>query len=193
MTTVAGVVLAAGLSERMGTPKQLLAYRGGTILGHSLAAAEGSRLDPVVLVLGAAALEVEASLNPTRALIVQNLHYHEGNLSSLRVGVEAAGDVDAVVVLLGDMPEVGSDVIDAVAGAWLEDPKPLAVTEYRDGAGHPLVLGASTLARLDDLRPPKALWRLLDAAPAGDVLRVSVDRDRPVDVDTPEDYERLQR
>ncbi len=193
MTTVAGVVLAAGLSERMGTPKQLLAYRGGTLLSHSLAAAESSRLDPVIVVLGAAAVEIEASLRPTRAVVVRNLDYHEGNLSSLRVGVEAAGDVDAVVVLLGDMPDVGAALIDVVVAAWLDDPHPIAVTEYRDGSGHPLVLGAGTLARLGELRPPNALWRLLESAPPGDVLRVPADRDRPIDVDTPADYERLTR
>lgn len=193
MGDVVGVVLGAGLSERMGTPKQLLEYGHSTILGRAVTEAEASSLDRVVVVVGAASLEVEASLQLRRAQIVRNLEYHHGNLSSLIVGVEAAGEHDAVVHLLGDMPGVDAALIDLIVDEWRRDPRPIAVTRYRDRPAHPIVLSAATTARLGELREPKAIWRLIEESDPGDVLEVSVDRDMPIDVDTPADYERLRQ
>jgi molybdenum cofactor cytidylyltransferase len=186
---VVGVVLAAGRGDRMGRRKQLLAYRGGTLLGRAVAEAEASSLDRVVVVLGASADEVEASLALERAIVVRNPDFTRGNLSSLRTGVEAAGAHEAVVHLVGDMPGVDAGLIDEVVEAWRRNPRPLAVTRYRDRIAHPFVLGAATTANLGDLEEPKAIWRLIEASP--DVLTIQVDRDGPVDVDTPGDYERL--
>ncbi len=188
MTGVAGIVLGAGLSERMGHPKQLLAYGETTLLGAVVDAAERSVLDPVAVVVGAAAVEVEASLRLRRASLVRNLAYHEGNLSSLRAGVAAVGDVDAAMLLLGDMPDVDAELIDLVADAWRADPVPLLVTRYDDGVGHPFVLGREMLAALDELDGTKPLWRL---AAEDTVPGVVVERRRPLDVDTPADYETL--
>lgn len=189
MTTIAGVVLAAGLSERMGTQKQLLPYQDTTLLGAVVRAANGSTLDPIVVVLGAAAIEVEATLSPSRASVALNPNYHDGNLSSLRTGVDAVGPHDAVMLLLGDMPEVTAEIIDVVAKGWRSDRRTITVARYRDGVGHPFVLSADTTGRLGDLAEPKALWRLVEQA--SDVGEIAIDRDRPIDVDTPEDYERL--
>ncbi len=190
MSAIAGVVLGAGLSERMGSQKQLLPYGETTLLGAVVAAAEDSRLDPVVVVVGAAAIEIEASLTLRRAVVVHNFDYHEGTLSSLRAGVAAAGEVAAVMLLLGDMPDVDALLIDQVAAAWEAAPVPLLVTEYQDGIGHPFVLGPRSLAQLSELRGPKPLWELVTGP---DVGRARVARNRPVDVDTPADYEALLR
>jgi molybdenum cofactor cytidylyltransferase len=186
-----GVVLGAGLGERMGRQKQLLPYRGTTLLGAAVAQAEASSLDRVIVVLGAAADDVEAALAPERATIAYNPDYQRGNLSSLQVGVAAAGDHDAIVHLVADMPGVEASLIDLVVDAWKQDPRPLAVTRYFDRVGHPFVLAAVTTARLDRLREPKAIWRLIRDSDPADVLEVEAGRDAPIDVDTREDYERL--
>jgi len=192
---VVGVVLGAGLGERMregvGQQKQLLAYRGTTLLGEAVAQAEASSLDRVIVVLGAAADDVEATLTPERATIAYNPDYQRGNLSSLKVGVVAAGDHDAIVHLVGDMPGVGASLIDLVVDAWNQDRRPLAVTRYRDRVAHPFVLAAATTSRLDQLREPKAIWRLIRDSDPADVLEVEAGHDAPIDVDTREDYERL--
>jgi len=189
------VVLGAGLGERMregvGQQKQLLAYRGTTLLGEAVAQAEASSLDRVIVVLGAAADDVEATLTPERATIAYNPDYQRGNLSSLKVGVVAAGDHDAIVHLVGDMPGVGASLIDLVVDAWNQDRRPLAVTRYRDRVAHPFVLAAATTSRLDQLREPKAIWRLIRDSDPADVLEVEAGHDAPIDVDTREDYERL--
>jgi molybdenum cofactor cytidylyltransferase len=190
-----GVVLGAGLGERiregMGQQKQLLGYRGTTLLGAAVAQAEASSLDRVIVVLGAAADDVEATLTPERATIAYNPDYERGNLSSLQVGVAAAGEHDAIAHLVADMPGVEASLIDLVVDAWKQDRRPLAVTRYRDRVGHPFVLAAATTARLDRLREPKAIWRLIRDSDPADVLEVEAGRDAPIDVDTREDYERL--
>jgi molybdenum cofactor cytidylyltransferase len=191
MGDIVGIVLGAGRSERMRAPKQLLPYAGTTLLGKAVAEAEASSLDRVVVVLGAAAAEVGAALEPSRAQIVPNLDYDRGNLSSLQVGVEAAGAHDAVVHLLGDMPGVDAELIDGVVAAWRRDPHPVAVTRYRDRVAHPFVLSSSITGRLGELDEPKSIWRLARSSDRADVMEIDVDRSAPIDVDTPEDYERL--
>lgn len=175
----------------MGTPKQLLSYAGTTLLGKAVAEAEASSLDRVVVVLGAAAAEVAAALQPARAQVVCNADYDRGNLSSLQTGVEAGGAHDAIVHLLGDMPDVDAGLIDGVVAAWRHDPHPIAVTRYRDRVAHPMVLSSSITGRLSELEEPKSIWRLARASDQADVLEIGVDRLAPIDVDTPEDYERL--
>ena len=191
MGAVVGIVLGAGEAERMGEPKQLLPYAGTTILGKTIAEAEASRLDRVIVVLGASAARVEASLGLSRAEVVQNPDYKTGNLGSLRVGVRAAGDHDAVVHLLGDMPDVDAALIDDIVGTWKSDPRPIAIARYRDLRAHPIVLAASTVSGLDQLSEPRAIWRLIESTEPHDVLEVRIDREAPIDVDTPADYQRL--
>ena len=186
---IAGVVLGAGLSERMGQPKQLMPYGNTTLLGATVAAAEASHLDRVVVVVGAAALEIETSLRVTRAKVVRNLRYHDGNLSSLLVGVEAAGEFDAVMLLLGDMPNVDNVLVDQLLTAWSERPVEIQVTSYSNGLGHPFILQRCVVEELCQLRGSKPLWSLIQER--DNVRRVPVSRLRPIDVDTPEDYERL--
>ena len=173
----------------MGRPKQLLPYRNTTLLGTAVSAAEESLLDSVIVVVGAAALEVEASLQVTRAEVVRNLRYHDGNLSSFLTGIAAAGEFDAAMLLLGDMPGVDAVLIDEVLASWRQDPAPIQVTAYRNGSGHPFVFDRQVIAELDGLEGTKPLWRLIPGR--DDVRTIAVDRDRPIDVDTPEDYERL--
>ena len=190
---VVGVVLGAGVGERMGQQKQLLPYADTTMLGKAVAEAEASSLDRVIVVLGAAAAEVEAALMLDRATVAYNPDYHRGNLSSLRTGVDSAGDHDAIVHLVGDMPGIDAGLIDLVVDAWKEDRRPLAVTRYRDRIAHPFVLAAATTSQLDRLEEPKAIWRLIQASDPADVLEIEAGSEAPIDVDTREDYERLLR
>jgi len=85
-----GVVLGAGSSTRLGRPKQTLPLGGTTLLGWSVREADASRLDRVVVVLGGAADEAEASLIVRRATTVRNDSYGTGCASSLLAGLDAA-------------------------------------------------------------------------------------------------------
>lgn len=127
---IVGVVLAAGQSERFGSPKQLLPLGETTLLGQVVNNANGSILDKVVVVLGRSAAEVKKSLSFGRAIVVDNAAYPSGCASSLLAGLDAAGDCAGLMLLLGDQPGVGSEIVDLVAEEWLGHRSWVVVTSY---------------------------------------------------------------
>lgn len=187
-----GIVLGAGASRRLGRPKQTLPFGDTTLLGWTLRNVEASSLDRVVLVLGGAADDVLARLHTRRAHVARNDAYGTGCASSLLAGLDNAGEADAVMLLLGDMPGVDAELIDRVRQAWDDAGRPrAAVTSYRDGLGHPFVFASETFATLRGLHGDKAVWKIVDSDPS--VARMAVDRPLPLDVDTEEDYQAVLR
>ena len=188
--TIAGIVLAAGLSERMegGVPKQLLAFGDHTMAGLVVAMAEGTTLDPIVVVTGYQADEVQATMAPRRARVTRNPEYETGNPSSLRAGLAAVGKADAVMLLLGDMPGVGIEIIETVAAAW-EQLRPFAaVSSYEGVIGHPFVLSSAAAAEAAALDGTKPLWAWLNEVHAADLIEVELGRAKPRDINTVADY-----
>ncbi len=185
---IAGIVLAAGPSTRMGRPKQLLPFGETTLLGWVVRGAEESSLDDVIVVIGPDADELRRAAGGERSRWVVNPDPSAGNVASLLVGAEAAGEVAAVAVMLGDVPGVDADLIDAVVTDWRAHRPPAAVTAYRDGDGHPFVLSAAMVASLAGSSGEKVLWPMLEDEPEGTVRRVRVDRPKPLDVNTWDDY-----
>jgi molybdenum cofactor cytidylyltransferase len=189
MADVVGVVLGAGSSTRLGRPKQLLPLGERTLLGHVLADIEAAAsLDRVVLVLGAESETIRASLRPSRATVVTNDAYGSGCASSLLAGLDAAGDCDAIVLLLGDMPGVTAPIIDDVVGQWRRHETWAAVTQYTTGIGHPFVFSQAAFPELRALHGDKAVWKIVDREPAERVAPLGVDLAAPDDVDTWDDY-----
>lgn len=187
MPTVAGIVLGAGGSRRLGRPKQTLALGDTTLLGWVVSSAEASSLDRVVVVLGGAAEEARAALVTTRAELVSNESYSSGCASSLLAGLDATGDCDAAMLILGDMPGVDTSVIDVVRADWEQHRPAMAVTSYRGTLGHPFVFSAEMFPDLAHLHGDKAVWKLIEAEP-GRAHHVAVDCPLPRDVDTWDDY-----
>jgi molybdenum cofactor cytidylyltransferase len=184
---VCGIVLGAGTSRRLGRPKQTLPLGDTTLLGWVVRDVEASSLDRVVVVVGGAADEARAGLVPGRAEVVSNAAYASGCASSLLAGLDAVGDCDAVMLLLGDMPGVDPAVIDAARADWESHRPWAAVTEYQGVPGHPFVFSSAAFGTLRGLHGDKAVWKVLDTQ--GDrVRRVPVDRSLPPDVDTWDDY-----
>jgi molybdenum cofactor cytidylyltransferase len=183
-----GIVLGGGASRRLGRPKQTLPLGDTTVLGWALRNAEASSLERVVLVVGGAADEVLDGVTVGRAQVVRNDAFGTGCASSLLAGLDAAGECDAVMLLLGDMPGVDPSVIDEVRAAWELDRPWAAVTSYRGELGHPFVFAADAFPTLRGLHGDKAVWKLVDGRP--DAVRpLPVDRRLPGDVDTWEDYD----
>ena len=109
----AGIVLAAGSSQRMGTPKQLLPLGGRPLLEHVVAAACGSRLEQVVVILGADHELIRQRVDWGRARVMVNPDHALGMSSSLRTGLAALdSDVASAVVILGDQPGISSELVD---------------------------------------------------------------------------------
>jgi molybdenum cofactor cytidylyltransferase len=185
---VVGIVLGAGSSTRLGRPKQTLRLGNGSLLGHVVADAESSALDHVVVVLGGAADDVRETLECRRASIVENTAYGTGCASSLLAGLDGAGDCDAIMLLLGDMPGVTAEVIDSVLSTWRDLRPWAAVTEYLNEIGHPFVFSADAFPTLRALHGDKAVWKIVENEPHDRVVRIPVNCARPIDVDTWDDY-----
>jgi molybdenum cofactor cytidylyltransferase len=185
-----GIVLGAGSSRRLGRPKQTLPLGDTTLLGWVMRDVEGSSLDQVVLVVGGAADEALAGLTLRRAQVVYNEAYGDGCAASLLAGLDAAGDCDAIMLLLGDMPGVDAPLIDQVRRGWDAERPWAAVTEYEGGLGHPFVFSAAAFPLLRGLHGDKAVWKLVDDDPER-IRRLAVTRRLPRDVDTWSDYDEV--
>ena len=176
----------------METPKQVLPFRDTTMVGAVVRAAERSLAVDILVVTGFHREEVEAAVG-TSVRLVHNPQARSGNMSSLIAGLDAVGDVDGVVVLLSDMPQVSSVVIDAVITGMSTSGARAGWVQYTDAGGHPVALSAASFADVRALVGPKALWRYLEALDASDVFAARVESDKPVDVNTSADYERVIR
>ena len=189
------MVLAAGMSERMAgrLPKQLLPFAGDTLAAVTVRHAEASRLDRIVVVTGHRAAEVEQAVAGGRARVVENPDYRQGNMTSFRVGAAALQGCEACLVLLADMPDVTTAMIDEMVAVWRHDRPWAAVASYRDRRAHPLLLSAAAMVQAVATEGPKGVWRFLEAAPSGAVADVIFDRSMPTDVNTVADYERMLR
>ena len=186
----AGVVLAAGASRRMGRTKQLLPLGASTLLGTVLATARGSRLDEVVLVLGADAELIAAAVDTSGVRVVVAADHAEGMGASLRTGVGALGpEVERVVVLLGDQPRVTPELVDAVLDRHLESGLSAAAVSAGGVLQPPVVVDRRLWPRLLAARGDSGLRNVLRADP-GMVATLTVEG-VTVDVDTPDDYRRV--
>ncbi len=179
---VSGLVLGAGGSKRLGRPKQLLPYGGGTLLGHVVETARACDFDQLVVAVGGAAGEVRDAVDLSGAEVVVNDAYGSGCSSSIAAALEVVrGDV--LVLMLGDQPGVTPETVHALLAG--RGDAELGVCLYEDGRGHPIAFARSAFVDLANLHGDKGIWRLLDR---GDPAEIRVPGPIPLDVDTEEDY-----
>ena len=184
---VSGLVLAAGGSSRLGRPKQVLPYRGATLLDWVLDTARECRFDQLLVALGGASEAVRGSVDLAGANVVVNEQFGSGCSSSIAAALGSLDPgCDVLVLLLGDQPGVTPDAVRALLAG--RGGASLAVCRYEDGRGHPFAFGRSVFAELARLHGDKAVWKLLERR-ASDVAEVPVPGPVPLDVDTWQDYE----
>jgi molybdenum cofactor cytidylyltransferase len=193
VTGVGAVILAAGSSSRMGSPKQVLQFRGKSLLRHAALAALGAGCVPVIVVTGACAelsrreldgLDVREALNP---------RWETGMASSIGAGLEglAGADADTVaaIFMLCDQPHVTPGVISGLAAAHRVTGRPVIASTYGGSFGVPALFSRSLFAELGRLEggdgAKQVIKRYASEAhflpfPGGEV-----------DVDTPDDFSLL--
>lgn len=190
--TVSGVILAAGLSRRLGRPKQLLPLAGKPLIWWTATNALASHLDEVLVVVGGAADDVSAAISSLPVRVIQNDCFAEGQSTSLRAGVcSLAANVAAAVFLLGDQPEVSATVIDALIDEHAETNALIVQPVYRGTPGNPVLFDHRLFAELKTVEGDQGARSFLRRGP-GWVRRVAVDEvGPPADIDTDEDYREL--
>ncbi|MCU4180520.1 molybdopterin-binding/glycosyltransferase family 2 protein [Bosea sp. BH3] len=192
---VAGIVLAAGQSTRMGARNKLTQpLRGKPILRHAVEAQLEAGLFPVIVVTGHERAAVEAALAELPVRIVHNPDYASGLAGSLKVGVASLPpDAPGAVVSLGDMPNVTPKVIGGLVEALKRQPEMLAVVPTLFGQrGNPVLLAREIFPAVSLLTGDRGARRLLDEA-GERVVEVSFeDPSIAIDVDTPEALKALQ-
>lgn len=182
---VVGIVLAAGGATRFGGGKAVARFRGERLVDRAVATLVAGGCDRVLVVVGA--LDVGAVRH---AILVVNPDWRSGMGGSLRAGLLAAGDAEAVVVTLVDQPLIGADAVRRVIAAWL-DGAPIAVAAYDGRQAHPVLFGRAAAAELlPTLSGDTGARAFLDTRPDTVVVDCT-GTGRPDDVDTVEALRRL--
>ncbi len=193
---VAGIILAAGSSSRMGSTKQLLPFKGKTILDHVIDNALNSALSEIILVLGYCSDQIIQSLDLHRDFseikIIINRKYKDGQSSSLKKGLEKiSANCDGTMFLLGDQPLVTDTIINKLLNVFESSDLPIVVPYCNEKRGNPVIIAKALFPRLKSLSTDAGA-RVFFEELEHEILKVPVD-DRAIleDIDTKNDYEKL--
>ncbi|MBD2772241.1 nucleotidyltransferase family protein [Iningainema tapete] len=194
MVSVGAIILAAGASTRMGTPKQLLQFQGHSFLERTVDAALASVCQPVVVVLGAYAEKIRPCIDHLPVMVVHNPHWNEGMGASIRVGVTAINatceEIEAVVLALCDQPFVSFDLINQLVDAYYTTRKDIIACEYARTLGVPALFSRKFFPDLINLNAVAGAKQVIKQH-GHEVFPLLFPAGK-VDIDTPEDYEQLQ-
>lgn len=189
MTGIWAIVLAAGESKRMGSPKMLLPYNDATIIGQVIRNLMDSNVDRVVVVVGANREEIMKETRRYDVFHCYNEDYKSGMLSSVKCGFYSLPEgCLAALIMPGDQPMTGPGEINRVIGAYAESDRGLVMASYNGRRGHPLIVDMKYLDEVLSLPDSEGLRALAERHPE-DVLESETD-DASVlrDIDTQEDY-----
>ncbi len=190
--SVAGVVLAAGSSTRMGSNKLLLDIDGEPMLRHVAGRAVGAGLDPVLVVLGFEAERLAPALEGLTCSVLVNGDYERGMNSSFCCGLaRVPEDASAVVIMLGDMPFITAAMIRALVAKFRGTDTPLVVSRYGHVTAPPTLFSRSLFPEFrvsdGDGCGKEVVSRYRDAA-----VEVPLPASVITDLDVPRDYERVK-
>lgn len=196
---VTAIVLAAGISSRMGSLKQLLTYHGRPLLRHVIDNLSRSKVDNIIVVIGHRHQEVAASLEGLPVQLVINPDYTTGQSSSVKTGIRALPNPitfatntnrQGVLFVLGDLPLLKPETIDILIENFMDNGGIIAPF-YQGTRGNPVLFDLSFRAEFDSLQGDTGAREILARHPEA-LHRIDVtDPGILLDLDTPEDLELL--
>ena len=192
MPEVGLVLLAAGQSRRMGSPKQLLDVGGAPMLRRAAQSALASRCRPVVVVCGAAAHTVGRTVADLPLQLVHNPDWEQGIGTSIHAGIEAMSKhrVEATILALADQPLLTAGVFDRLVDTWLSRQLSIVASEYDGTLGVPALFDRSLFPGLLALPGDQGCKGFILGQPV-DLVARSACPQAGIDIDTPDEYARL--
>ncbi len=190
MNEIWAIILAAGASTRMNRQKLLLPFNGKTIIETVVENVLQSVNSNVIVVLGSHRKQIQEQLVKYDIKLCVNENYMDGMLSSAICGFSALPEeAKAVLIFLGDQPQVPSEVTDLVIKAWQHSDKGIIMPTFKGKRGHPVLIETKYKMEINRLDPEKGL-RTLSEKFKDDVFEVEcLVPDILWDIDTPEEYE----
>ena len=189
------VLLAAGASSRLGSPKQLLVYGRQTLLQHSIRTALHTMAQKLVVVLGAGAAEIQVEITSDKLSCVVNEQWKEGMASSIQCGLDYITSwfpgIQNVLFMACDQPYVSVELLDKLVTLQKETGSPIVASQYAGTAGIPAIFNKVLFPELMQLKGDRGARKLITAHP-DKVLTVSFPAGE-IDIDTGEDYRNLQK
>jgi len=188
---IVGVILAAGESKRMGTPKALLKIGDRPFINHIAAQLASSHLDLIYAVLGDKAELIQPVLDKS-INIIHNTDFHGGQASSLKVAISKIQyeNCDGAMVALVDHPLISASVVSRLMESFYQSKKRIIVPTHGGKRGHPVLYSREVFPEILDA-PADRSAKSIRLANLEETLEVEVDDPGVlVDIDTPQDYER---
>jgi molybdenum cofactor cytidylyltransferase len=149
------IILAAGKSARMGSAKQLLGFRGKSLLQHSIDAALGSLAQQVIVVLGSTKETIQQELDQTKIQLIENPLWESGMASSIHFGLKKLKNIlpeaDGVIFMVCDQPYVSTDLLNKIIDLHIETGKNIVASKYADTLGTPTFFHHSLFEELSGL------------------------------------------
>lgn len=176
----------------MGSPKQLLHYRGESLVRRAVKTAVESMCDRVVVVIGNDAQRVRHELDALPVSAIENHNWRAGMSSSVRAGMEelAKDDLDAVILMLCDQPFVTAGVLNNLVATHLRTGKPIVASSYEGAQGAPAFFSRELFDQLNSLTSDEGARRIILKYPQS--VATVVFPEGAFDVDTPHQYELIQ-
>ncbi len=189
MNEIWAIVLAAGESKRMGSPKMILPFRGATIIEKVIENVISSDVNKTVIVLGSDKDEVLRTTDKLPVMYCYNGDYKNGMLSSVKCGFRyLPQDFRAAMVFLGDQPMIETSVINNVIKGYNESGKGIVIPVYKKKRGHPLLVDNKYREEIMNLNGQEGL-RELAKRYADDLLEIETENPSILkDIDTEEEY-----
>ena len=189
------VILAAGTSARLGSPKQLLSYKGKNLLRHSVDAALETGCQSVFVILGANIDLLRKELKDNPVIIIENSSWEEGMASSIRCALENITRTilrpDSIIFMVCDQPFITTSLLLSLLEKRNETGRPIVASSYGDKSGTPALFHKSFFPALMQLIGDTGARKIIQEY--GNEVVTVLFPDGVIDIDTLADYEALQK
>ena len=190
---IAGLILAAGESSRMGQDKALLTYGGRTFLETIISILREADVSRVAVVLGHHAEEIQRGITLEDVEVVINPEYHRGQTSSLQAGLRAleSADLEADVLCLVDHPLISADTVRALVASFRRSGAPVVIPTFQNQRGHPVLIGRALFSEVSSLDPGEGANTVIGRHREATQFVAVSDPGILLDIDDAETYRRL--